>query len=185
MFGWLSRARARASRTKRWEKPGWAARFGGRTLRAANRSSRGWRTLKTTPIPPRPRICSTSRSGNAAAISSSVGTSEGAGSIWVGDATSAMRHLGQSPAGAPSGMGAWHLGQRLEETAEVFMTPVPEELMTWGDRKSDLTRARTEHGAASEEPHLPRHVADCGIAPLICDGPPHAISRQDAASCCE
>ena len=43
-------------------------------------------------------------------------------------------------------MGAWHLGQRLEETSEVFMTPVPEELITWGYRKSDPTRARTEHG---------------------------------------
>jgi len=82
-------------------------------------------------------------------------------------------------------MGAWHLGQRLEETSEVFMTPVPEELITWGYRKSDPTRARTEHGPLLKSLSSRDMSADCGIAPLICDGPPHAISRQDAASCCE
>ena len=58
MFGWLSAATARASRSKRRRRSGSAAKSSGRTLTATSRPRRGSRARYTSPMPPAPRSSS-------------------------------------------------------------------------------------------------------------------------------
>ena len=106
MFGWLSRASARASRVNRSAKPGSGAAWAGRIFSATRRSRAGWRALYTAPMPPLPRKPRISSCGKSRATSSTVGGTNGLASGRVAVSAAApcwSRQAGQSPASAPAG----------------------------------------------------------------------------------
>ena len=113
MCGWFSRASVLASRRNRWAKAGSRPTSGGRTFRATSRSSFTCRARYTAPIPPRPSVPRSSRSGNRRASSSNPGA-ENRGPPPVLAALNSpplSKHRGQRPAGASSGRAAPHPGQ--------------------------------------------------------------------------
>ncbi|MBC8002442.1 MAG: hypothetical protein H7X97_07625 [Opitutaceae bacterium] len=55
----------------------------------------------------------------------------------MGNDTAASKHLGQRPCGAPTGIGVWHFGHKLDDEGW-FILPVPEEIQGRGYTKSEF-----------------------------------------------